>query len=107
MRFKTNVVHKSKRKDNFVTGNFRKDGNTVTVMTDVGPVRVWNDTNGVYVDLKSRDFGDYCIFALTQTTDGLTASVYGDVDSAIPTYEYSYSEKEVRKMLHDFFRVHA
>lgn len=55
--------------------------------TDYGRVRVWYDENGMYVDMYNPDKGDVCLMSMHPESDGISAYIYGDHKSGLPTHE--------------------
>ena len=53
--------------------------------TDHGPIKVWADKNGIYIDLIDNEYGDVCLSSFHPEEYGFSSSVYENYGSAFPT----------------------
>lgn len=53
--------------------------------TDYGPIKVWADKNGIYIDLFDRVEGDICLASLHPEEYGMSSHIYENYGSVFPT----------------------
>ena len=64
------------------------------IKTKFGIIGIWNDDDGLYVDLCGDRGMAMCLMCLSEEHDGLLASVYGDNTKGLPTYEHMFDDLE-------------
>ena len=57
----------------------------IYIDTDYGPIKVWADNNGIYIDLIDKDYGDICLSSFHPEEYGFSSSVYEKYGSVFPT----------------------
>ena len=64
------------------------------VDTKYGPIKVWADKNGIYIDLYDRKEGDICLASLCPEDYGFSSSIYENYGSVFPTKTGMFREVE-------------
>ena len=65
------------------------------IKTEFGILGIWNDEDGLYIDLIGNQGNTVCLVGLSEELDGLLASIYGNQASGFPTYEYLFNKEDL------------
>lgn len=69
----------------FIPRPFKPSSKSMFVDSPFGPIEIWSDENGIYIDLFNKNEGNICLASVHPESFGLSAMIYENYGHPTPT----------------------